>query len=50
VSALVAHLADQFAAQLAPVPEARGLDDLSRDEIAALLAAELGRREGGNHS
>jgi acyl carrier protein len=44
VEALVAHLAERLAAPPTPAdapPDARDLDDLTRDEIAALLASEL---------
>jgi acyl carrier protein len=47
VDALVAHLSDRFAAH-AP-PETRDLNDLTRDELAALLAAELSALEEDNH-
>jgi acyl carrier protein len=43
VDALAAHLAGL----LQPAPEAPGLDGLTRDEIAALLAHELAADEGG---
>jgi hypothetical protein len=44
VDALVAHLAERLAGPPAPAdapPETRDLDDLTHDEIAALLAGEL---------
>jgi acyl carrier protein len=52
VDALVAHLSDRLSAPAAPAHaplDTRDLDDLSRDEIAALLAAELGPVEKGSN-
>jgi acyl transferase domain-containing protein len=51
VAALVAHLTGLLAepsGQPQAPPDARDLDGLTRDELAALLADELGAAEGGN--
>jgi acyl transferase domain-containing protein/acyl carrier protein len=47
VDVLVAHLAEQLAGP--PAPDMRDLDDLSHDEIAALLAGELGSAAEGTN-
>jgi acyl transferase domain-containing protein/acyl carrier protein len=52
VDALVAHLAERLAGPPAPAdapPDTRDLDDLTHDEIAALLAGELGAAEKGTN-
>jgi myxalamid-type polyketide synthase MxaB len=51
VAALAAHLTDLLAEPSDPAqapPDTRDLDDLTRDELAALLADELGAAEEGN--